>query len=289
MASRIFHRMSDVAIVGAGDLGGALAHALCRHQLVRKITIFDEADSVAAGKALDISQAAPIDNFTTDVMGTSNISAISTAEVIVVADPFRGGGEWNADDGLQLLRGITAMASHAIIVCAGADHRSLVERGIQEIKLQPRRVLGSAPGALVAGARALVALAVDGSARDVSLSVLGVPPAHIVICWESATIAGSPLNALIAPHTQREIGRRIVALWPPGPRALAAAAVEVVAALLGNSRRSVTCFAAGDGLAGARRAVIALPTRLGPSGIVEVLVPALSVAERVALGNAVEK
>jgi malate/lactate dehydrogenase len=80
--------------------------------------------------------------------------------------------------------------------------------------------------------------------------------------------------------------RKIRALWPAGPHTLASAACKVVDALSGRSRRPVTCFVAPEHQAGVRTRAAALPVRLGPNGLIEVMMPALNAAERVALDNA---
>src|SRR5262245_64298936 len=79
-------RMQDVAIVGAGELGGDLAHALARRDIVRSIRLIDAAGSVAAGKALDIMQSAPVEQFSTEVGGATDISYAAGAAVVVIAD-----------------------------------------------------------------------------------------------------------------------------------------------------------------------------------------------------------
>ena len=63
--------MREVAIVGAGELGGAVAHVLARRDVVRSIRSIDETGRVAAGKALDIAQAAPVEGFATKLTGTT--------------------------------------------------------------------------------------------------------------------------------------------------------------------------------------------------------------------------
>ena len=277
--------MRQVAIIGAGELGGAVAHVLARRCLVRSIVLIDETGRVAAGKALDISQAAPIDGFATEVSGATDVAAAAGAAVVVLADAA-GGGEWHGESGLLLLKRIAQMAPRAVILCAGATGRELVDRGVRELHLHRSRLLCSAPEALVGGARALVALAVNGSPRDVAVSVLGVPPAHTVIPWEDATIAGRSLTGQLDEPTRKRLGARIAALWPPGPYALASAATLVVEVMAGRSRRIVSCFVAPDVSAGVRTRTCALPVRLGASGVVEVVLPPLNAIDRVALDNA---
>ena len=272
--------------MGAGELGGALAHALARRDIARAIRLVDETGRVAAGKALDIAQAAPIERFATELSGSADVSAAAGAAIVVLADRA-GKGEWQGEDGLMLLKRLTQTAAGAVILCAGSSQRELVERGVVELHMTRARLLGSAPEALAGAARAVVALEIDGSPRDVALTVLGVPPAHVVIPWEDATIGGFTATRRLDEPSRRRIAARLLALWPPGPYALATAALTTIEAIAGRSRRLVSCFVAADASAGTRARTAALPVRLGPSGIVDVVLPGLSVHDRVALDNAI--
>jgi malate dehydrogenase len=279
--------MQHVAIIGAGELGGATAHALARSNLVRSITLIDETKRVAAGKALDIAQAAPVEGFATQVSGATDVSMAAGASIVILADRMTG-GEWQGEDGLVLLKRLSQTASGAVVLCAGPSQRELVDRGVRELKLARTRVFGSAPESLAAAVRALVALAVNGSPRDVSLSVLGVPPAHTVIAWADATVAGFSLTRIVDEPARRRLGARVAALWPPGPYALAAGATAVVDAMAGRSRRVASCFVAPDISTGTHTRTGAMPVRLGPAGILDVVLPSLSAVEQVALDNAMQ-
>lgn len=281
--------MHSVAIVGAGELGGAVAHVLARRDIVRAIAIVDETGAVAAGKALDIAQAAPVEGFSTSLSGSTDLTTAAGAAVVIIGDRFVGPGvskDWQGDEGLLMIRRVSQMAPAAIILCAGASHHEIVDRGVRELHLPRTRLFGSAPEAFVNSARAAVALAVNGSPRDVALSVLGVPPRHLVIAWEDASIAGRALTHSLTEPARRQMAARIAAMWPPGPHALASAATAVVEALSGKSRRLATCFVAPDSSAGARSRTGALPVRLDASGIAAVVLPSLSAAEQTALDNA---
>jgi malate dehydrogenase len=277
--------MRDVAIIGAGEMGGALAHVLARGNAVRSIRLIDEAGRVAEGKALDITQAAPIERFATDVSGSADIGVASDASIVVIADRAKG-AEWQGDDAFLLLRQLHAMASGAIVVCAGASHREIVERGTRELQMARTRIFGSAPEALRAGARALVALECGASPRDVALAVLGIPPAQIVVSWEDATVSGLSVVRLLDDATRRRLNARILSLWPPGPHALAASAAQAIETMLGRSRRLSCSFVGPDDSGGRRTRAAALPVRLDERGIAEIIMPPLGIAERVALDNA---
>jgi malate dehydrogenase len=219
------------------------------------------------------------------VSGSTDAATAAGANVIVLADRFRG-GEWDGEEALALVKRLAASAPHAVILCAGALSRPLVDRAVGELRLARTRILGSAPEALAGGARALVALAGNASPRDVALTVLGAPPSHIVVPWEEATIGGFALTRMLDEPARRGIAARLPALWPPGPYALAAAAAAAIEAMSGRSRRVVSCFVGPDRSAGTKTRAAALPVRLGPSGIAQVVTPTLSNVERVALETA---
>lgn len=283
--------MREVAIVGAGELGSLVAHALARRNAADFVRLIDANGRVAEGKALDISQAAPVEGFACTVAGSTDVSAAAGAGVVVIADRAGSPGSpaneaWQGEEGLTLVRQLNAIAPRALFLCSGVSHRELVEQSVRELHIPRSRILGSASEAFVAAATAIVALELDVSPRDVTLAILGVPPHHIVIAWEHAAVAGFALTAMTSEPIRRQLTRRIGALWPVGPYALASAACKVVEAMTGDSRRPVTCFVAPDDQAGVRARAAALPVRLGSSGIVEVVIPALSAVERVALDNA---
>jgi malate dehydrogenase len=278
--------MHDLAIIGAGELGGELAHVLARRDAVRAIRLIDEVDRVAEGKALDILEGAPVEGFAAELSGSTDLTMAAGAAIIVIAERARAGA-WQIEEGLLLLERLRRLSPRATLVCAGDSHRELVERGVRELHIPRTRLLGSAPEAFAAAARALVALETHASPRDVSLSVFGVPPGRIVLSWDNATVAGMALARFVDGPTRRRLGARVAALWPPGPYALATAATKIVETLVGRSRRLACCFVAPDDSAGIRMRAAAFTVRLGPHGIAEVVLPELSAVEQVALDNAV--
>ena len=100
--------MHDVAIIGAGELGGSLAHVLARRDVASAIRLIDETGGVAAGKALDIMQSAPIECFATRVSGSTELTSAAGAALLFVADRVSG-GEWVDEDGLLLLKRIAQL------------------------------------------------------------------------------------------------------------------------------------------------------------------------------------
>ena len=155
---------------------------------------------------------------------------------------------------------------NALVICAGASQRDLVERGGRELGFARARLFGSSPEALAWSIRASIALETNGSARDVALTVLGVPPSHVVVPWEDATIGGIAATRLLDEPTRRRLAGRVPALWPPGPTALAAAAVKAVEAVVGRSRGLVSCFVAPDDSLGRTVRASAMTVQSGERG-----------------------
>src|SRR5207244_2630780 len=163
--------MQSVAIFGAGELGGHVAHLLARRDVARAIVLLDAAGTVAAGKALDIAQAAPIEGFATQLSGSTDVAAAFGCAVIVLAETAKS-GEWQDDAAQQLLRQIAAGAPNAIVICAGASHRDVVQRGIRDLKMSPDRLVGTAPEAL-AGAAVKAIESIAGRGRQVVSCFVG--------------------------------------------------------------------------------------------------------------------
>jgi len=275
--------MSFIAIVGGGPIGGALAHTLAGRDRVAEVRLIDGDERIAQGKALDISQAGPVEGFSARVTAAGALAAAAGAAAIVLADAANGQGEHSGEGGLALLRQLAAIETVSPIVCAGSGQRELIARAVTELHLPASRVIGSAPLALESALRALVGLAIDASGVEVSLRVVGVPPRAAVVAWEGASAFAQPIASLVPPHEIAALTARIPGLWPPGPYALASAASRVAEAIVNGSRRRFSCFVdAGRGK------VAAMPVELGQDGVVRIIQPALTRQERTLLENALE-
>lgn len=281
--------MSFVAIIGAGDIGGAVARALVSRSTVQRVRLIDENGSVAAGKALDLLQSAPISRSDTRVDGMTEIAGASGADVIVLADPSVG-SDWAVDAGLGLLRRVRdgGHLDHSVVICAGAAHRLLMDRGFDDLKLPRRRVIGSAPEAFAATARALVAIEARVASNQVTLTVIGKPIEKFVIPWSDASIAGHAVEAMIAPPQLRTVERRLHGLWPPGPSALGTAAALFAEAITGGSRRLVSAYVSLDRDNGTKAPVCAWPVSVGHAGVERITSPVLEPRHRALVDEVME-
>jgi malate dehydrogenase len=272
--------MSVVAIIGAGPLGGALAHKLAGRSRVAEVRLVDPEENVARGKALDILQAGPVENAHVNLSGASSLHAAVGADVIVLADDVSG-AEHAGEAGLSLVRQLQAAGAAAPLLFAGATQRQLMQICIRELQIPAARVLGSAPAALASGLSALSGVMLDTSAAEVSLQVVGVPPRGIVVAWQEGSVSGQPLTSVMGAHEIAALSSRITGLWPPGPYALASAAARVSEALCSGSRRQYSCFVDVG-----RGRIAAMPVVLTRGRLARIVDPALSAQERTMLDNA---
>lgn len=270
-----------VAIVGAGPIGGAIAHALAERERVREIRLIDERATVAAGKALDIRQSGPIDGFDTRLDGAGDVLAASGASVIVIADRVDG-GEWQGDEGLALVRKLLRAGAAAPIVFAGPAQTWLMEKSAVELGVPGDRLVGTAAAALPGAVRGLVALELNASAVDVAVGVAGRPPAF-VIAWSAATAGGSLVADRVPAHRLLAISDALRKLWPPGPQSIAAATAPIAEALAFGSRRHHQATAILDGEWSTRGRAALLTLEIARGRIARRIVPSLSPQERTAV------
>lgn len=280
--------MSIIAIIGAGTLGGSLAHTLARRERVREVRLIDPSDRAAAGKALDIQQSGAVEPFNTTVVAGRDLQAAVGADLIVLTGPAaEPDTEWGEDDGLAMLKQLSPLNRRAVTVCAGGGHRRLIERGVAETSLSRQRLIGSAPLALQTALRAIIAVELRCSAKDVSLAVLGAPPDRFVVPWSETSVRGVAISRLLSSKQLSLLQRKLVRIWPPGPYTLAAATAQLCESVLqGTGIYGITCCAVLDGEFGVRGKAIATAVTLDTSGITSVTEPTLNVREQVELDNA---
>jgi len=274
--------VATAVILGAGDIGGALARQLAAIDLVSRIVIVDDLANVAAGKALDVAQSAPVDGYHTAMAGTSDVAAVVGAAIIIVADTAAApSADWKDEAGLALVKRAAGLNQRAPVVCAGTAQASLIERGVNELGVSRMRLFGSAAEALRSAIVSIVALEANASPSDISLSVLGRAPQQIIVPWDEAAIAGRTATQVLSAAQLARLDARIARLWPPGPYALASAATRMIQTALLKTPRihaALVAVTRDEGIPG-RSAM--MPVTLQPSGLSALVPPSLSTRDRV--------
>lgn len=271
-----------IAILGAGDLGGATARQLAAIDVVSRIVLVDDIGNAAAGKALDVAQSGPVDGYTTALSGTNDVAAVVGAVAVIFADRFGPpSADWQDEAGLALLKRVAGLNQAALLLCAGASQSSLVERGVNELGVSRARLFGSAPEALRSAVVTVTALEAAAAPSDISLAVLGRPPQHVIVPWDEAAIGGRSATQVLSAAQLARLEARVARLWPPGPYTLAAAAARIIQTAITRGPRihmAQVALTRDEGTPG-RSAM--MPVALQPAGIARLIEPALSNRDRV--------
>lgn len=274
--------MSTVVILGAGEIGGALARQLAATDQVSRIVLVDDLGTLAAGKALDIAQSAPVDRYHTRMAGTNDVAAVVGAAVVVLADRAgHPGGEWQDEAGLALLKRVAGLNQSAPILCAGASQSGLIERGVGEAGISRMRLFGTGGEALRSAVTAITALEANASPSDISLTVLGRPPHQVIVPWDEGAIGGRSIPKVLSAAQLARLDARAAKLWPAGPYALACAATRIIRTALSRGSRlhmAIVAVTREEGTPG-RSAI--MPVLVQPSGLASIVAPALSARDRV--------
>ncbi len=281
--------MSLVAIIGAGEIGGAAARALAARGRVDAIRLIDDNAAAAAGKALDLRQSGPISRSDTRIEAAADLGAAAGASAIVLADPV-GSAEWSGEAALGLLRRLKSggYLDQSVLICAGASHHAVMQQAFDELGLSRRRVAGSAPESLAATARALVAIDARAASNQVALMVIGRPPQRIVIPWNEASVAGYSVTSVLTAPQLNQVERRLRGLWPPGPHALGTAAAVFCESVVTGSRRIFSAYVSLDRDNGTRAPVCAWPVSIGAAGLERATTPVLSGRDQVVVDEVLQ-
>ena len=277
--------MSEIAIVGVNTLGGALAHKIAIRGRFDCISLIDPGEHIAAGTALDIQQTAAIEPFQTTITSHTDLKYAANADVVVLTQDIFS--QENENSVVLILSELTRINRQAVVVCASHTHRNIIHRGALESGIARKKLIGTAPAALKSALQALIALELNTSPSEISLAVIGTPPEHIVIPWNSATAGGFALKHQFSLNDFSKLKSRTKLLWPPGPYAIASATTRICEAVIsGAPLKRVACFVELDGEFGVKGATIAVPINIDRTGITQIVEPVLTQEERTKLGTA---
>jgi malate dehydrogenase len=296
--------MPKVAFVGAGNVGATAAVFLAETGLA-DIVLIDVVDGLAAGKALDMTAAAPLRGFSGHVTGTTDMNAVEGADVIVTT---AGLARKPGMDRMDLLRKNVAIATGiaeaikekapASVVINVANPLDVITHHILNVTGFPReRVIGMAGVLDSARFRAFLALELGVTPVDVTAMVLGGHGDTMVPLVSSATVGGVPLANLIerdalerVVERTRKAGAEVVGLLKTGSAFVspAAAAIEMVKAVLLDERRVMPAAVRLDGEYGYSGICLGVPVVIGAGGVREVVEIELSDDERAALDRSAE-
>jgi malate dehydrogenase len=299
---------NKIALVGAGNIGGTLAHLSALKEL-GDVVLFDIVDGVPQGKALDLAESTPIDGSSVSLKGTKSYAGIKGADVVIVTAGVPRKPGMSRDDLLginlnvmkQVGAGIKKYAPKAFVICITNPLDAMVWALRKFSGLKPNMVVGMAGVLDSARFRYFLAEEFNVSVKDVTAFVLGGHGDTMVPLTRYSTVAGIPLPDLIKMgwtdkksldaivQRTRDGGAEIVGLLKTGSAfyAPAAAAIEMAESYLKDQKRVLPCAAALNGEYGLKDMYVGVPTVIGANGIEKVIEINLNAAEKKMFTNSV--
>ena len=297
-----------IALIGAGQIGGTLAHLAALKEL-GDIVLFDIVDGVPQGKALDLSESAPVDGFNAKLSGASSYAEIGGADVVIVTAGVPRKPGMSRDDllGINLKvmdavgAGIKAHAPGAFVICITNPLDAMVWALQKTSGLPPQRIVGMAGVLDSARFRYFLSEEFKVSVEDVTAFVLGGHGDDMVPSVRYSTVAGIPLPDLVKMgwttqakldgivERTRKGGGEIVNLLKTGSAfyAPAASAISMAESYLKDQRRVLPCAAHLTGQYGVTDAYIGVPVVIGANGVERIVEIALNEAEKAMFAKSV--
>jgi malate dehydrogenase len=294
---------NKIALIGAGNIGGTLAHLVGLKEL-GDVVMFDVFGGVAAGKALDLMQSGAVDLFDSAMTGGSDYAAIAGADVVIVTAGFPRMPGMSRDDLLaknagvinQVADGIKAHCPDAFVIVITNPLDVMVWQLQQRSGLPAAKVVGMAGVLDSARFKLFLAQEFNVSVEDVTAFVLGGHGDTMVPLTRYSTVAGIPIPDLIAMGwtTQDKIdaicartangGGEIVKLLEKGSAfyAPAASAIAMAESYLRDKKRVLPCAAFLTGQYGLDGLYIGVPVVIGASGVERIVEVKLNDAEQAA-------
>jgi malate dehydrogenase len=290
-----------IALIGAGQIGGTLAHLIGLKEL-GDVLLFDVVEGIPQGKALDIAQSSPVDQFDAHFAGINTYEAIEGAHVCIVTAGVPRKPGMSRDDLLsvnlkvmeQVGAGIKKYAPNAFIICITNPLDAMVW-ALQKTCGLPRPMVVGMAGVLdSARFRYFLADEFHVSVEDVTAFVLGGHGDTMVPLPRYSTVAGIPLPDLIKMgwttqarmdeivERTRNGGAEIVNLLKTGSAfyAPAASAIAMAESFLRDKKRVLPCAAWLNGEYGVKDLYVGVPVVIGAKGVERIVEIELSGAER---------
>ncbi|MBI1492746.1 malate dehydrogenase [Halocynthiibacter styelae] len=281
-----------IALIGAGNIGGTLAHLAAVKEL-GDVVLFDIADGLPQGKALDIAESGPSEGFDAAMSGSSDYADIAGADVCIVTAGVARKPGMSRDDllgiNLKVMKsvgeGIAKHAPDAFVICITNPLDAMVWALREFSGLPHNKVCGMAGVLDSARFRHFLAEEFKVSMRDVTAFVLGGHGDTMVPSVRYSTVAGIPLPDLIEMgwttqekmdsivQRTRDGGAEIVGLLKTGSAfyAPATSAIEMAEAYLKDQKRVLPCAAYCDGDLGVSDMYVGVPTVIGAGGVEKIV------------------
>ena len=298
-----------IALIGAGQIGGTLAHLLALKEL-GDVVLFDIAEGTPQGKALDLAQSGPVEGFDASLRGTNSYEDLKGADVCIVTAGVPRKPGMSRDDllgiNLKVMKsvgeGIKQHAPGAFVICITNPLDAMVWALREFSGLPHNKVIGMAGVLDSARFRHFLSLEFNVSMKDVTAFVLGGHGDTMVPSVRYSTVGGIPLPDLVAMgwttqekldaivQRTRDGGAEIVGLLKTGSAfyAPAASAVEMAEAYLKDQKRLLPCAAHVKGAYGLDGLYVGVPVIIGAGGVERVVEVKLDATEKTMFDKSVD-
>ena len=281
--------MKKISLIGAGQIGGTLAHLIGLKELVDEVVLFDVASGIAKGKALDIAQSSSVDGFNVKLSGTDNYEDIKDSDVIIITAGVPRKPGMSRDDLLginlkiikQVAEGIKTHAPNAFVICITNPLDVMVMAFQKFSGLSPNKVVGMAGILDTSRFKLFLSLELNVTVNEIEAMVMGGHGDTMVPLPRFTKVSGKPLLDLVKDgkiskdklesinQRTRDGGAEIVKFLEKGSAfyAPAASGVEMAEAYLKDSKKLLPCAAHLDGEYGISNIYAGVPVIVGKNGI----------------------
>ena len=276
-----------IALIGAGNIGGTLAHLSLTRGL-GDVVLFDVVEGMPQGKALDLMEAGPIAPWDASITGTNDYADIAGADVCIVTAGLARKPGMSRDDLLatnakimaSVAEGIRANAPDAFVIVISNPLDAMVTLAKQHTGFDKSHVVGMAGVLDSARYRAFIAAELGVSVESVQAVVFGGHGDDMVPVRSACTVGGAPVTKFIdearlleIEERTRKAGGEVVALLKTGSAfySPAHAAIRMAEAYLGDKNEILPCAAYLEGEYGFSGFYLGVPARIGAGGVEEVV------------------
>ncbi len=276
-----------ISLIGAGQIGGTLAHLISIKELA-DVVLFDVAEGIAKGKALDIAQSTPVDGYNINIIGTNSYEDTKNSDVIIITAGVPRKPGMTRDDLLetnlniikQVADGIKKTSPNAFVICI-TNPLDVIVMALQKYSgLPTNKVVGMAGILDSSRFKYFLSQELKVPAKSINSLVLGGHGDTMVPMPDHTTVNGTPLNQLIKKEKldliierTRKGGAEIVKFLQKGSAfyAPAASGIEMADSYLHNSKKTLPCAAYLNGEYGFKNLYAGVPVIIGDKGVEKVI------------------
>ena len=299
-----------ISLIGAGQIGGTLAHLIGTKEIVDEVVLFDVASGIAKGKALDIAQSSSVDGFNVKFSGTDDYKDIKDSDVIIITAGVPRKPGMSRDDLLginlkiikQVAEGIKKTSPNAFVICI-TNPLDVIVMALQKYSGLPKNMIVGMAG-ILDSSRFIYFLSEElkVSVNKIKSFVLGGHGDSMVAMLGSTEVEGKKINDLVKEGklSQKKLdeiidrtkkgGAEIVKYLEKGSAfyAPAASGVEMAESYLKDLKKQLPCAVFLSGEYGASNIYAGVPVIIGKNGVEKVVEIPLSVSEKKSFDSSID-